>query len=105
MSPELINLLGVGVALAGLMLTVWLAARKFGRQQTSAMNVNVQGIVAALILAMLGWLIVDQRSLRGYVRTEITAIRSDIADLRERMARLEGQMDVAIEGLARSDER
>ena len=53
------------------------------------MNGNSQKIVATIMLAMLGWLIADQRGLRSYVRMEISAIRSDIADLRERMARLE----------------
>lgn len=42
------------------------------------------------MLAMLGWIIAGQRSLRSYVRSEISAVRADIADLRELMARLEG---------------
>ena len=57
------------------------------------MNDNAQRIVAAAMLAMLAWLIADQRSLRSYVHSEISAVRDDIADLRERMARLEGRMD------------
>ena len=54
------------------------------------MNGNSQRIVATIMLAMLGWLIADQRGLRSYVRSEVSAVRSDIAELRERMARLEG---------------
>ena len=54
------------------------------------MNGKGQAVVAAVMIAMLGWLIADQRSLRSYVHSEISAVRDDIADLRERMARLEG---------------
>ncbi len=54
------------------------------------MNGNSQRIVATIMLAMLGWLIADQRGLRSYVRSEVSAVRSDIAELRERMARLQG---------------
>ena len=53
------------------------------------MNGNAQKIVATVVIAMLGWIIMDQRSLRG----EVIDIRSDIGDLRERMARLEGRLD------------
>lgn len=57
------------------------------------MNGNAQRIVATAILAMLAWLVADQRGLRGEVRQ----IHSDIADLRERMARLEGRVDTLVE--------
>ena len=50
------------------------------------MNGNAQKIVAAVVIAMLGWIITDQRALRS----EVTEVRNDIADLRERMAKLEG---------------
>lgn len=50
------------------------------------MNGNAQKIVAAVVIAMLGWIIADQRALRS----EVTEVRNDIADLRERMAKLEG---------------
>lgn len=39
-------------------------------------------IFGAVIVALLGWLVAEQRSLR-----------SDVSDLRERMARLEGLFD------------
>jgi hypothetical protein len=53
------------------------------------------------MLALLGWIVLEQRSFRSHVQTEIAAVRSDvatlrsevhadIAGLRERMARLEG---------------
>lgn len=47
-------------------------------------------ILGSLIVALLGWLVIEQRSLRWDVQ-------DDIADLRERMARLEGRMD-ALQG-------
>ena len=39
-------------------------------------------ILGTVIVALLGWLVAEQRSLR-----------SDVSDLRERMARLEGLFD------------
>lgn len=60
-------------------------------------NGKVQGYVAAVMIAMLGWIIADQRSLRSYVQTEMREVRSDIADLRERMARLEGRVDTLVD--------
>ena len=47
---------------------------------------------------MLGWLITDQRSLRSYVHAEVSTVRSDISDLRERMARLEGLFEGHVRG-------
>lgn len=61
------------------------------------MNGNAQRIVATVMIAMLGWLIADQRGLRSYVRSELSSMRSDIADLRERMARLEGRVDTLVD--------
>ncbi|MDE0626301.1 MAG: hypothetical protein OXH99_07880 [Bryobacterales bacterium] len=72
-------------------------------EEVNAMNGNTQKIVATVMLVMLGWLIADQSRLRGYVRTEIADVQSDIADLRERLERLEGQMDVVIEGFVRRE--
>ena len=46
------------------------------------MTANLMPILGTLIIAMLGWLITEQRTMR-----------SDIGDLHERMARLEGRMD------------
>lgn len=43
----------------------------------------IQALLAGGLFAMLGWVISEQRVLRRDVRR-------DIADLRERMARLEG---------------
>lgn len=43
---------------------------------------NLMPILGTVIVALLGWLVAEQRSLR-----------SDVSDLRERMARLEGLFD------------
>lgn len=56
------------------------------RSEEYEMNGKGQAIVAAVMLAMLGWIVTEQRLVRG-----------DITDLRERMARLEGQVDTLVE--------
>ena len=43
-------------------------------------------ILGTLIVALLGWLIADMRSLSA-----------DVGDLRERMARLEGRVDTLVD--------
>ena len=53
------------------------------------MNGKAQTILATILIAMMGWIVVDLRDLRSYVRSEIT-------DLRERMARLEGRVDTMV---------
>ena len=50
------------------------------------MNSKGQTIVAAAMLAMLGWIVAEQRLVRG-----------DIADLRKHMTRLEGRVDTLVE--------
>ena len=54
------------------------------------MNRMGQSIVAAAILAMLGWIAADLRSLKSQTHADLAEVRGDIADLGERMARLEG---------------
>ena len=63
MSPELIAILAVGVALGGAMLAA------------------MRGLRSDMI---------DLRSEVRDVRSEVRDVRSDVGDLRERMARLEG---------------
>ena len=63
MSPELIAILAVGVALGGAMLS------------------TMRGLRSDMI---------DLRSEVRDVRSEVRDVRSDVGDLRERMARLEG---------------
>ena len=63
MSPELIAILAVGVALGGAMLA------------------TMRGLRSDMI---------DLRSEVRDVRSEVRDVRSDVGDLRERMARLEG---------------
>ena len=47
---------------------------------------------------MLGWIVADLRSLKSQVHADFAAVRSDIADLRERMDRLEGLFQGHLEG-------
>jgi len=56
----------------------------------NSMNGKTQAIVSAAILALLGWIVAEQRSLSGDLTKFRTGVHGDIADLRERMARLEG---------------
>ena len=63
MSPELIAILAVGVALGGAMLATMRGPRSD---------------------------MIDLRSEVRDVRSEVRDVRSDVGDLRERMARLEG---------------
>ena len=62
MTPELIGILGVGVALAGVNLTV------------------------------ATWLRADINGLRQEVRTDINGLRSDVQELDRRVSRIEGHL-------------
>ena len=70
MSPELIAILAVGVALGGAML----ATMRGLRSDMIDLRSEVR----------------DVRSEMRDVRSEVRDVRSDVGDLRERMARLEG---------------
>ena len=54
------------------------------------MNGNAQRIVATVMLAMLGWIIADQRSIRNEIRSLDQRVTDLEVSLSERMARLEG---------------
>ena len=54
------------------------------------MNGNAQRVVATVMLAMLGWIIADQRSLRGEIRSLDERLTRLEVSLSERMARLQG---------------
>ena len=54
------------------------------------MNGNAQRIVATVMLAMLGWIIADQRSIRDEIRSLDQRVTDLEVSLSERMARLEG---------------
>lgn len=49
------------------------------------MNGKAQTIVSAAVLALLGWIVVQQQMLQ-----------INVGDLRERMARLEGRVDTLV---------
>ena len=57
------------------------------------MNGKGQAAVGAIMIAMLGWLITDQRALRTDVAALRSEVHQDIGDLRERMVRMEGRLD------------
>lgn len=57
------------------------------------MNGNAQRIVATVMLAMLGWIIADMRSLRG----EVADLGEHMTSLTERIARIEGQVEILIQ--------
>ena len=54
------------------------------------MNGKGQAAVAAIMIAMLGWLITDQRALRTDVAALRSEVHQDIGDLHERMVWMEG---------------
>ena len=57
------------------------------------MNGKGQAAVAAIMIAMLGWLITDQRALRTDVAALRSEVHQDIGDLHERMVWMEGRLD------------
>ena len=61
------------------------------------MNGNAQRIVATVMLAMLGWIIADQRSLRGEIRSLDEHMTRLEVTLSERIARLEGRVDTLVD--------
>ena len=56
----------------------------------SVVTSNLMPVLGTLIVAMLGWIVLDLRSFKTQVHRDFSEVRGDIADLRERMARLEG---------------
>ena len=70
MPPEMIAILGVGIALAGMIL--------HGKHETNRAIADVRKEIA------------DLRTEMADLRKEIADLRKDMADLRERMARVEG---------------
>lgn len=54
-------------------------------------DLGLMPVLGTIIVALLGWIVAEQRQMR-----------SDIGDLRERMARLEGLFDGFTKGEARS---
>ena len=69
----------------------------------SSKTMNGKGIIVALVstgAALAGLILNGQhttnRAIDG-LRLEVKEVRSDVADLRERMARLEGRVDTLVE--------
>lgn len=51
---------------------------------------KAQAIVSATVLALLGWIVVEQRVLCAQLNRDSAEVRTNITDLRENMARLAG---------------
>ncbi|MCY3828564.1 MAG: hypothetical protein OXF89_05480 [Rhodospirillaceae bacterium] len=59
------------------------------------MDANLAGLVAlgALIIGLFAWLRQDIRTLRDEVRNEISGLRGEMNELRDRVARIEGLLE------------
>lgn len=64
-----------------------------------------QKVVAGLVIAMLGWIIADQRGLRGEVRALDQRMTRLEVSLSERLARLEGRVDTLVEVMVKKSDR
>lgn len=56
------------------------------------MNGKSQTVVATAVLALLGWIVIQQQMLQA-----------NVGDLRERMARLEGRVDMLVNVFAEQE--
>lgn len=95
MTGEIIAIVTVGVALAGLILTSVHGLRG----EIAALRTDTQEQIAGLradTQEQIGGLREEIAALRG----EIAEIRSELAQLRERMAHLEGLLDGLREAIA-----
>ena len=106
MTGEIIAIVTVGVALAGLILTSVhglrgeiAALRTDTQEQIAGLRADTQEQIAGLradTQEQIGGLREEIAALRG----EIAEIRSELAQLRERMAHLEGLLDGLREAIA-----
>lgn len=83
-SPELISILAVGVALAGLVLT----GLRGVRTEMQAVRVEMN-----TVRNEMNTLRTELRTEMQALRSEINEVRAEMADLRERVARLEGMFE------------
>ena len=61
------------------------------------MSGRAQSVVAAVMIALLGWIILDRRGLRSEVASLRNEVHAEFGDLRDRMARLEGLFEAFTE--------
>ncbi len=89
MNAELIAILAVGVAVAGLVLN----GQRANRREIGTLRTEIQTEIGTLRTEMQ----TEIGTLRAEVHREISTLRTEIsreiADLRERMARLEGLLE------------
>ncbi len=89
MTPELIGIVAVGVALAGLMLV----SNREHRGEMKELRAEMRD--------MRGEMKAEMKELREDTNQQFEAVRGEMAKLRERMARIEGMF----EGFLRRDSR
>jgi uncharacterized protein YceH (UPF0502 family) len=68
------------------------------RARLFAMDVIAPWLTPALLVALFAWLRNDVRELRRELSGRIDALSKDVAELRERMAKLEGSLDGFLAG-------
>ena len=81
MSPELIAILGVGVALAGILI----AGQRAARADTKDLRKEIAGVRTDTDKGLA--------SLRTDMDKGLASLRDEVGSLRERMARLEGLLE------------
>ena len=81
MTPELIGVVAVGVALAGLVLVS-------NRETARVLRAEIKAVRAEIKAERE-----ERKAQFESVRAEIAAMRADMAELRERMARIEGMFE------------
>ena len=104
MSGEIIAIITVGVALAGLILTSFRSLRSEMRSDTAALREEMRSQIGGLReenRSQTGNLQEEMRSQTGNLQEEVAGVRSDIATLRERMAHLEGLLEGLREAITR----
>ena len=94
MTPELIGILAMSAALAGLMVAIWRDARAHTNQGLAELRAEIRD-QRADIQSLRQEVRSDIQDLREESRTDLTALRKDVQSLTERTSRVEG----VIEGL------
>lgn len=98
MSGELIGILGVGVALAGLILTLlFLSWRSVTKEGLASLRADVRDLRRETREDFAG-LRAEMREDLGGVRSEIGGVRFEIREMGERIARLEVRHPAARRG-------
>ena len=96
MDPTILSVIGVGVALAAIILNGQLAIRAeiaSVRTEIAAVRTEIAAVrteIRTEIAAVRAEIASAQTEIRTEIRTEIATVRADIRSLSDRVARLEG---------------